>query len=184
MSPGCAAGPLLEALVFAADRHRGQKRKGRDAIPYVNHLIAVASILANEGGVQDETLLVAAILHDTVEDTGTTLDELTQRFGAAVTALVREVTDDKSLPSPVRKRLQIEHASASSRPARELKLADKIANLRDLVRFPPRDWDRRRLSEYVTWAGQVGAGCRGVNRRLEEVFDQAIAEARAAYPGE
>jgi len=171
---------LLEALAFAAERHRDQRRKGADASPYINHPIEVARVLAGEGGVTDETLLVGAVLHDTVEDTRTTSREIEQRFGSRVAALVVEVTDDKSRPKSERKRLQIAHAREASPEARQLKLADKTCNVRDITASPPADWPLARRLEYLDWSEQVVAGCRGANPRLEEAFDEAVAAARAA----
>jgi GTP diphosphokinase / guanosine-3',5'-bis(diphosphate) 3'-diphosphatase len=170
---------LLDALEFAADKHRNQKRKDAERSPYVNHLIAVTRILAAEGGVNDEAALLAAVLHDAVEDTPTTFEELTARFGPTVSELVREMTDDKTLEKAVRKQHQIDHAPGLSPLGKQLKIADKIANIRDIVFSPPRDWPRERKLEYFTWAEQVVAGCRGINRELEQAFDEAIAIARA-----
>jgi guanosine-3',5'-bis(diphosphate) 3'-pyrophosphohydrolase len=133
-TPGaCEPRLLLRALAFAADRHRGQRRKDVDASPYINHPIAVAQALAEIGGVVDAATLVAALLHDTVEDTDTTLDEIEAWFGAEVRGLVAEVTDDKSLPKQRRKELQVEHAPHRSPKARLVKIADKLANLRDVA---------------------------------------------------
>lgn len=174
---------LLRALSFAARKHRDQRRKGEEASPYVNHVIDVVTILACEGGVTDEDLLVAAILHDTVEDTATTFDELAAEFGPAVASLVREVTDDKSLPKATRKTLQIEHAPASSPLAKQLKIADKIANVRDICTSPPKDWSRERRTEYFEWAERVVGGCRGANAKLDAVFDNALRDARATLSG-
>ncbi len=170
---------LLRALVFAADKHRNQKRKGAEASPYINHPIAVAAVLA-EAGVLDETLLVAAILHDTIEDTKTSYAELRGAFGSAVANLVQEVTDNKSLDKAIRKQLQIQNAYALSEQAKQLKIADKISNIRDLTQFPPADWPIERRREYLTWAEQVVAGCRGMNRELDRVFDYSIEQARTA----
>jgi len=170
---------LLDALEFAAVKHRNQTRGDVDESPYVNHLIAVAHILAAEGVVVDEGALVAAVLHDTVEDTDTTFEELTARFGAAVSGLVREMTDDKSLPKAVRKQHQINHAPGASALAKQLKIADKIANIRDIVSTPPADWSHDRKLEYFAWAEQVVAGCRGINPELERAFDEAVAMGRA-----
>ena len=178
MSGVCTTEAVLSALAFAADRHRRQRRKDADLTPYINHVIAVTTILAVEGGVTDGTLLVAAALHDTVEDTGTTFDELLGRFGRDVRDLVAEVTDDKSLPKAVRKQLQIVHAPASSLGAKQLKVADKIANLRDLILAPPAGWPLARRLEYFDWAERVVAGCRGANGRLEGAFDLTLGEAR------
>jgi guanosine-3',5'-bis(diphosphate) 3'-pyrophosphohydrolase len=170
---------LLRALVFAADKHRNQKRKGAEASPYINHLIAVAAVLA-DAGVADETLLVAAVLHDTIEDTNTTYAELESTFGPEVAGLVQEVTDDKSLDKAIRKKLQIQNAQALSARAKQLKIADKISNIRDITHFPPADWPIERRREYLGWAEQVVAGCRGINPQLDRVFDSSIARARTA----
>ena len=167
---------LLRALHFAADRHQRQRRKGSSQMPYINHLIGVATLLADTGGVTDETLLLGAVLHDTVEDTETTLEELEARFGAAVADLVREVTDDKSLPKHERKEMQVRHAATASPRAKQLKIADKISNLRDVLDHPPMTWSRERRREYFAWAARVVANCRGYNPALEAAFDAILAE--------
>jgi len=169
---------LLKAIAFAADKHRRQRRKDAEASPYINHPIAVATVLASEGDVSDEATLLAAVLHDTVEDTQTTFVELEERFGSEVAGLVRELTDDKSLEKGERKRLQIEHARESSIHAKQVKIADKICNVRDITVSPPADWPLQRRREYLTWSEKVVAGCRGVNSKLDQVFDQALAQAR------
>src|SRR2546421_10249231 len=120
---------ILRAAAFAAERHRNQRRKDEEASPYINHPLALACLLAYEGQECDPTVLMAALLHETVEDTGTTFEELDQVFGREVGTIVREVTDDKSLPKAERKRLQIEHAASASGAAKLVKLADKICNL-------------------------------------------------------
>jgi guanosine-3',5'-bis(diphosphate) 3'-pyrophosphohydrolase len=162
---------LVQAVAFAADKHRNQRRKDAEASPYINHPIALANVLANEGGVQDVTVLCAAVLHDTIEDTETTADELRALFGDQVAAVVLEVTDDKSLDKAQRKQLQIEHAAHCSPQAKLVKLADKICNLRDLVASPPADWSAERKQAYFDWAAAVVAGLRGVHPGLEAVFD-------------
>jgi GTP diphosphokinase / guanosine-3',5'-bis(diphosphate) 3'-diphosphatase len=173
---------LLKAVAFAAEKHKGQCRKGVDASPYINHPIAVATVLAKEGAVRDEELLLAAILHDTVEDTETTFAEIETLFGAAVAAIVREVTDDKSLRNEVRKRLQEEHAPQASAQAKQLKIADKICNIRDIILSPPANWSVERKREYLFWSERVVAGCRGVNELLDKAYDEA-ANAAARHLG-
>jgi GTP diphosphokinase / guanosine-3',5'-bis(diphosphate) 3'-diphosphatase len=157
---------------FAAHKHRDQRRKDADATPYINHPIQLAGVLVNEGGVTDINVLAAAILHDTVEDTQTTAVELEQEFGAAIAAMVMEVTDDKSLPKEQRKRLQIEHAAMLSHGARLVKLADKICNLRDMNAAPPAQWSLARRQEYFDWAAAVVDRLRGTHALLEELFDR------------
>jgi guanosine-3',5'-bis(diphosphate) 3'-pyrophosphohydrolase len=164
---------LIGAIAFAADRHRNQRRKDAQASPYINHPIALANLLANEGGIDDERVLLAAVLHDTVEDTDTSLAELAERFGDEVAQIVAEVTDDKSLPKAERKRLQIEHAAHISHPAQLVKLADKICNLRDIASMPPSDWTEERKREYFEWAKRVVDALRGAHAGLEARFDDA-----------
>ncbi|MGB3199620.1 MAG: HD domain-containing protein, partial [Nodosilinea sp.] len=140
----------------------------------------VAQLLASEGGVTDLDLLRAAILHDTVEDTETTPAEIERHFGPEVRRIVAEVTDDKSLPKGDRKRLQVEHAPHLSLQAKQLKIADKTANVQNITTSPPDGWSLERKQEYLDWADQVVAGCRGSNPALEAVYDQVIAEGRQA----
>lgn len=166
---------MISAAAFSAERHRTQRRKDAEGSPYINHPIALAHVLANEGGIEDVEILAAALLHDTVEDTATTMDELRNVFGAAVAEFVGEVTDDKSLPKAERKRLQIEHSSGLSTGAKLIKLADKICNLRDVRRTPPPDWSLERRREYFDWARQVIDGLRGTHDRLEALFDAEYA---------
>jgi guanosine-3',5'-bis(diphosphate) 3'-pyrophosphohydrolase len=167
---------VLRAAAFAAEKHRMQRRKDHEASPYINHPLALAHILSSEGGITDVTVLVAALLHDTVEDTETSLDELEREFGAAVAAVVAEVTDDKSLPKEERKRLQVAKASSKSRAARLVKLADKISNLRDIAAAPPAGWSTERRENYFHWAKEVVEGLRGVSPELEAAFDRAYAD--------
>jgi GTP diphosphokinase / guanosine-3',5'-bis(diphosphate) 3'-diphosphatase len=166
---------LIDALAFAAFKHRDQRRKDAAASPYINHPIALAQVLAVEAGIQDEKVLIAAILHDTVEDTETTPEELQERFGRKIASIVAEVTDDKALAKSERKQLQIEHASSLSKRARLVKLADKICNVRDVANAPPKGWPLRRQREYFEWAKRVVDRLRGTNRKLEALFDEAYA---------
>ena len=171
---------LLEAVFFAAEKHCNQRRKNEEASPYINHPIQVAKILATIGGVTDINVLCAAVLHDTIEDTKTTGPELEARFGAEVRGLVEEVTDDKSLPKEVRKKLQVEHASSLSKSAKLIKLGDKISNAGDVTENPPKDWPFQRRVDYLTWTELVVARLRGTNAALEKCFDDTIARGRLA----
>lgn len=170
---------LIRAVAFAADKHRDQRRKDIKASPYINHPIALAHVLANEAGIEDESVLVAALLHDTLEDTKTTRDELVAAFGERIGAIVSEVSDDKSLPQAERKRLQIEHASSVSREAKLVKLADKISNLRDVAIAPPNGWSTERCQAYFDWAKAVVDELRGTHPVLEQLFDEIY---RTQYP--
>ena len=172
---------LIEAASFAAKKHTGQTRKGANAEPYINHPLEVANLLANVGKIEDYDVLIAAILHDTIEDTETTAEEITALFGAAVCEYVLEVTDDKSLPKAERKQLQIEHAPRLSNGAKYIKLGDKISNIRDVTENPPADWSDKRRLEYIEWGEKVIAGLRGVNENLENYFDELTARARRKF---
>ena len=165
-------GLLLRAVAFAADKHRMQRRKDAEASPYINHPIALANVLRNEGGVEDPIVLCAALLHDTIEDTETTAEELAAAFGRDVASVVLEVTDDKELKKADRKRLQIEHAPKLSSRAKLVKLADKICNLRDIVSSPPDGWSEERKREYFEWAKNVVEGMGKTNAALEAAFDK------------
>jgi len=167
---------LMKALSFAAHKHRSQFRKGSEPIPYINHPIAVADLIVRTGKIHDEATLAAALLHDTVEDTETTFDELEAEFGPAISKLVAELTDNNKLPKEERKRLQIEHAPSLSPRARIVKLADKICNLRDVVHDPPAGWPLKRKQEYFDWAKGVVEKIRGTNPALENAFAEAYAK--------
>lgn len=174
---------LLRAAHFAARRHRAQKRKGAAGEPYINHPIAVAELIASVGRVTDTATLAAALLHDTVEDTDATLADIEREFGPVVRGIVGELTDDKSLPSEERKRLQVVNAPNASRRAKVVKLADKSVNVADITRDPPPSWTVERRRDYVEWAILVVAGCRGTNAALEKHFDGVAAMALAAIRG-
>jgi (p)ppGpp synthase/HD superfamily hydrolase len=169
---------ILQAARFAAVKHTDQKRKGNDAAPYINHPLEVANLLAKIGKVEDTDVLSAAILHDTVEDTETTKEEISELFGENVAKMVMEVTDDKSLPKAERKQLQIEHAPHLSDGAKQVKLGDKISNIRDVLENPPDGWSDERRREYIEWGEKVVAGLRGANKNLENHFDELVAEAK------
>jgi len=173
---------VLKAAETAARWHADQKSKGADGAPYVNHLLEVASLVADATGAKDPNLIIAALLHDAIEDQDIKREEFANRFGEDVGSLVQEVTDDKSLPSKERKRLQVEHAPRKSGRAKILKLADKISNIRSLANDPP-DWSARRCLAYVQWGRDVVAGLRGASPQLERLFDEAAHEAEKAITG-
>lgn len=165
---------MLRATQFAASKHRMQRRCDADATPYINHPISLADLLANEARIDDPVVICAALLHDTIEDTETTFEELVIVFGQEIAGVVLEVTDDKTLAKAERKRLQIEHAPNISPRAKLVKLADKICNLRDIEATPPPGWSVQRKDEYFAWAVQVVAGLRGTHSRLEDIFDDIV----------
>ena len=171
---------VTRAAYFAAQRHVGQRRKGAAREPYVNHLAEVALLLAETAHEPDAYLVTAGWLHDTLEDTSTTRDELDHLFGRLVTEAVVEVTDDKALPKEARKHVQVQRTAGKSERARLINIADKTSNLRSLAASPPADWGYERISDYVVWSEQVVASCRGLNAELEKAFDLAVADARAA----
>ncbi len=172
---------FIQAASFAAKKHKTQKRKGAVEEPYINHPLEVANLLANVGKVEDYDILIAAVLHDTIEDTETTKEEIAELFGTKVSEMVLEVTDDKSLPKAERKQKQIEHAPHLSTGAKHIKLADKSSNIRDVTENPPDFWSNERRLEYILWGEKVIAGVRGVNENLEQYFDELIVQAKRKF---
>ena len=169
---------ILAALNFAAQKHSRQRRKDLEASPYINHPIAVAEVLSRIGGITDLLTLQSAILHDTIEDTETTPEELEENFGPKVRLIVQELTDNKSLPKQERKRLQVEHARNLSAAGKLIKIADKICNVSEITATQPAEWPLQRKLEYLDWAEKVVSGCRGCNPALEEHFDAVLKKGR------
>jgi (p)ppGpp synthase/HD superfamily hydrolase len=165
---------VLRAARFAAERHATQRRKGAAAEPYINHLIEVAELVSMVLAEPDTNLIQAALLHDTIEDTKTTREDLIDHFGSDVANLVVEMTDDKLLAKEERKRLQIENAPKKSERAQVIKLADKISNLRSILSSPPTDWDLQRQREYFTWAERVVGGLTKPNAILKAEFERTV----------
>ena len=180
MNEKSAISLILHALRFAANKHQKQHRKDGET-PFINHPIDVAEVLWCDGNVRNAEIIVAGILHDTLEDTQTTPEEIQRYFGEKILAWVEEVSDDKSLSKQQRKQLQITHASSSSEGAKQIKIADKICNIRDLLCNPPSDWPLERIQQYLRWSNQVMVGLRGCNPLLESAFDKSIEAATNKY---
>ena len=165
---------LLRVTEFAASKHRDQRRKDSARTPYINHPIGVAHIISGEGGITDINILCAAVLHDTVEDTDTTFDEIEEHFGQHIRTIVEECSDDMNLPVNIRKQKQIEYAPIASHEAKVVKLADKLHNLRDIERDTPVGWGEERVTAYFRWASEVVRGLKGacspLEQKLEEMF--------------
>ncbi|MFW5713750.1 MAG: HD domain-containing protein [Brevefilum sp.] len=178
MSQDQALDKIFEAAIFAARKHQGQVRKDNRRSPYITHPLQVAQILWDLGGVRNPQTLIAAILHDTIEDTGTTRMEIRETFGEEVLLIILEVTDDKSLEKMTRKRMQVVHAPELSEPARLIKLGDKLVNCRDILQNPPSDWPLERRRNYIQWGADVIEKIRGTNQALENAFDQMLTEAQ------
>ncbi len=167
---------VMTAALYAAQKHAGQRRKGAAGEPYINHLIEVAQLVSSALAEPDTNLVMAALLHDSIEDTGVSKDELAQRFGSDVADLVAEVTDDKTLEKRERKRLQVVNAPKKSVRAQALKMADKTSNLRGILTSPPADWSLRRKQEYVAWAKQVVDAFPAPNPILKAEFENTYAQ--------
>ncbi|SRR6266849_2863521 len=163
---------ILAAASFAAKAHAGQKRKGAAAEPYINHLIEVAELVASSGSELDVNLIMACFLHDVVEDTSVTPQEVARLFNDDVASLVMEATDNKTLPKDERKAMQVKTAPHKSARAQTLKLADKISNLRALLTSPPPDWSRERKRQYFEWARAVVSGFTSSNPYLFDEFEK------------
>jgi GTP diphosphokinase / guanosine-3',5'-bis(diphosphate) 3'-diphosphatase len=172
---------VLKAADAAARWHVHQRRKGPAQEPYINHLVEVAMLVADATGGKDTNLVIAALLHDAIEDCEVPSELIAETFGENVASLVEEVTDNKKLPKRKRKREQVETAPKKSARAKTLKLADKVSNLRAIAASAPSDWSVKRRLDYVRWARKVAKGLRGVNRKLEEQFDQAAVAAERSF---
>lgn len=168
---------LLQAIAFASQKHRTQRRKDGKT-PYINHPVHVSLILAEIGGIQDTEILVAALLHDTVEDTDTTFDEIEAHFGVRVRSLVEEVTDDPGLSPEAQKRCQVESASSLSLGATLIRLGDKTSNVTDLYEAPAKNWTVERRQKYLVWAETMISQCCSVNQLLEDNFWAIAQKAR------
>lgn len=173
---------LLYAANYAAEKHKYQRRKGFNQVPYINHPLKVAETLA-DCGETDQNLLVAAILHDVIEDTDATAQEVAEVFNDEVSQLVMELTDDKDLPYTIRKELQVKSAPGLSMKAKLIKIADKICNIQDILSYPV-DWSPERKMAYIDWAVQVVSGCRGINGQLDEIFDRVSSEGKNQLKGD
>ena len=168
---------IFQACIFAANKHQDQIRKDQEGSPYITHPLFVAQVIWEIGGVADTNILVAAILHDTIEDTKTTRTELRKTFGKSILDIVLEVTDDKSLPKPERKRLQAVHAPNLTYAARIIKWGDKFVNCSDVLNSPPKDWPIERQRNYIQWNSDVLYKIRGTNLALEATYDEILKKA-------
>ena len=181
-SPMTDASLIIKAAAFAAIQHQYQKRKGEHETPYILHPLGVAKIL-DEVGVTDVNVVVAAIFHDLLEDTDTTFEIIKTDFGEIVASIVLEVTDLQSADYQERKQAQIDKAPLLSKEAKLVKMADKIYNLRDIMRSPISGWDRTRIQNYFIWAKRVTDGCRGVNAQLDSILDEIYEKGKFEFEG-
>lgn len=165
---------VWRAADAAARWHVHQRRKGAASEPYINHLLEVSHLVTQATNGSEPNVVIAALLHDAIEDQGIPAETIATEFGQQVAAIVLEVTDDKSLPKAERKRRQVESAPHKSREAKLIKLADKISNVRAVADSPAPDWSLKRRREYVEWAKEVAAGLRGTSPWLEQQFDEAV----------
>lgn len=165
---------LVRAMRFAVYKHRLQRRKNKDQESYAVHPFSVEEKL-ERAGVRDENILCAAVLHDTVEDTEASIEEIRKEFGEEVAGIVSEVTDDKSLPKYQRKLNQIEKAKTISVGGLLVKLADKLDNLWDIMDNPPEEWEPERVEGYIVW-------CKAVTDEIgKRNFGSAEAELSSSY---
>lgn len=169
---------VLKALAFAAEKHRFQFRKGEEQTPFINHPIKVANLLSEVGKIDDPATICGAILHDTIEDTVTSCDELEVLFGKEICGLVSEVSDDRYMKPSESKIHQVDYAALLSEKAKLIRLADKIANVYDIAHFPPAHWTKERRKQYLNWSKSVVDNIRGINPELEQKFDDVFQEAR------
>jgi hypothetical protein len=171
---------LTKALLFAAEAHRNQRRKGAAQEPYLNHLVEVLDLVVQATGDTDMDMVVAALLHDVVEDTPTTYEHVARTFGERVAEIVRENSDDMSLPKAERRRARIRGMVCKSREARIIKMADVISNLRAVAVSPPAGWSPERKLGYLEGCRQLVDAARGTEASIERIFDQTAADVERA----
>jgi guanosine-3',5'-bis(diphosphate) 3'-pyrophosphohydrolase len=172
---------IFEAMLFASEKHKNQRRKDSESSPYINHPIAVAYYLSKYCDVLDNEVLIAGILHDTLEDTETTPQEIEEKFGTEVLHLVQEVTDEKDLPKEVIRDLQVNTIQDRSRGAKLIRIADKISNITDLLLAPPRGWDAKKKVDYLDWTERLVGKIKGINPCLERLYHERVKKARDEY---
>ncbi len=174
---------LIErADAFAALAHKDHFRSNKTHDPYIEHLREVASLVRGSGGTTEE--ICAALLHDSVEDTATTLEDIETEFGSVIKDIVKELTDDpesEKLPTLERKKLQAEHAKVVNSTVRRVKLADQISNVRYVVEAPSIKWDKQKCIDYVTGAYLIANECSGISVFLDQKFNEVCAKAETTY---
>ncbi|EGG22547.1 guanosine-3',5'-bis(diphosphate) 3'-diphosphatase [Cavenderia fasciculata] len=174
---------VITTVDFAAKKHRDQRRKDKHSSPYINHPIGVALNVINVGQYYDVATVQAALLHDTVEDTDCTEEEIRKEFGSEVASIVMDVTDDKSLSKVDRKKFQVSHAPHIQDKSKIVKMADKLYNLSDIIKNAPPSWSLLTIQGYFVWGKKVCDGLRGVNASLEEALDQLF-QSNVIFKGE
>lgn len=160
---------IAKARLFAKSRHAGQFRKQPPHPPYFTHVEEVAHLL-EEYGVTDPITLASAYLHDTIEDTDTTGDELEKEFGVDVAIIVEDLTHIFKFKTPYEKVMQISHALTLCERGKVIKIADKIVNARSM----PDSWSEEKKYRYVVESLGVVNGCRGINSELGALFDREV----------
>ncbi len=171
-----------KARSFAAKAHERQVRPNKARLPFITHLEEVVLLVEESGGSDEE--IAAAWLHDVVEDTPVTLDEIAAHFGAPLAEMVDALTDPpdfSGLPTIVRKMRQAERIRSKGNDVKRVKIADQTANVRSIAADPPVTWDRKKCMDYVIGAGRIVFECLGVSEFLEEEFDKAYHFAFKAY---
>ncbi|MFZ9848658.1 MAG: HD domain-containing protein [Flavobacteriales bacterium] len=165
---------LFKALNYSAEQHKAQRRKGMESVPYINHPIKVTNIITQFIPDASDDLICAAILHDVVEDTDATIDDIKNKFGDAIASIVQEVTDDKSISKAESRRKQIENAPKLSYNAKIIRVCDKISNVRDICGENIPDWDYKTKIEYLNWAEQVVYALDKFHEELQFAFKDEV----------
>ena len=158
---------VFQALIFAADKHKNQRRKDLENTPYINHPIEVANFLIKHG-ITDSNIIICALLHDTIEDTNTSFEEIKELFGEEIALTVRDCTDNKKLDKITRKKEQIEHAKYIRNNAKLVKLADKYSNISMLAINPPSKWSPEEIIGYTHWGYAVCKNLFGINEKIDK----------------
>ncbi len=168
------AGVVFDALIFGAEKHKAQVRSNLKKTPYIIHPIEVADFVMRIGKVYDKNVLSAALLHDVMDETGTTYEEIENRYGKIVSQYVQEMTVKKELTLKEQKKYQIIQAFHQTPSVAVIKLSDKLSNLKTLAQTPPASWSRDRIDQYFQWAQSVIENLPEANSFLKQAVKDVI----------
>lgn len=166
---------LLTALEFSAQYHSGQYRDGEDKIPYIIHPIGVCILVWESGTGATTDMLIAALLHDTLEDTDATAEEIENLFGPHVLRLVLDLTTDPKLSSKEAKQHQLDHAPYMHEQAKVVKLCDRLYNITDLLNSPPPTWSQEGKDAYIAHTEKLVKALEGAAPFIENEIANIVA---------
>lgn len=167
---------------LAMARHSGQCRPNRGRDLKIDHIEEVARLVEESGGNHDE--IVAAWLHDIIEDTETIIEEIEELFGDDIAQLVDGLTDPPEFSSMLldfRKFQQAQRLLLKGNGVKRVKLCDQISNVRSVINDPPLGWDNKKCLAYIEGAKSIADVCYGISECLDNIFDKLYLEGIEKY---